>query len=341
MLNKKDLELLTVAQLKEYAKDLGITKKLTLKSEFIKEMLSVFRKNRKSRVLGKQKVINKSVKKQKSEKDVNPSGKKQIKSRKINKKPKTVVKDLDLKDANVTDVQNVADEPNQLKGLLKKYQSDIDRSITPENKITKSRKLSKNKKYQIINQLGDKGKEGTTYHVKNPKGEDYAMKTFNPNKSITNLQNEGNLLKIAGENEISPKVIEIDETNKYIIMEKCDSNLFDLLKQTNGVISEYVQDEILKIIKNLDKIGIFHGDPNPLNFMFKKGKLCIIDFGFAKKIDDNLIKNYNGEKKLNKKFMILGFMLKVKDLFKERNPDLQFSVLREHISPKDQDFFKL
>ena len=338
MLNKKDLELLTVAQLKEYAKELGITKKLILKSEFIKEMLSVFRKNRKSRVLGKQKVINKSVKNQKSEKDLKPSGKKQIKSRKINKKPKEFVKDLDSKDENVTDAEN---DSIQLKGLLKKYQSDIDRSITPENKITKSRKLSKNKKYQIINQLGDKGKEGTTYHVKNNKGEDYAMKTFNPNKSITNLQNEGNLLKIAGENEISPKVIEIDETNKYIIMEKCDSNLFDLLKQTNGVISEYVQDEILKIIKNLDKIGIFHGDPNPLNFMFKKGKLYIIDFGFAKKIDDNLIKNYNGEKKLNKKFMILGFMLKVKDLFKERNPDLQFSVLREHISHKDQDFFKL
>ena len=35
MLNKKDLELLTVAQLKEYAKELGITKKLTLKSDFM------------------------------------------------------------------------------------------------------------------------------------------------------------------------------------------------------------------------------------------------------------------------------------------------------------------
>ena len=332
MLTKNDMELLSVIQLKNYAKSLDINIGNNNKAELIKVILKVFRKNNKlkSRSLVGNKNVNKTVKERNVNNNLNQ------KSRNIKKK-KEIYKGVPPRNGNVHTVPTVSTFPN-IKHILKRTQAQ---NLSGETSPNKSRKVSKNKKYSIVSQIGNKGKEGTTYHVKNSKGHDFAMKTFRGNKSISNLKHEAELQKKAADNKLSPKVIEVDEINKYIIMDLCETNLFDLLKKTNGVITEYVQDEIVKIIKSLDKIGIFHGDPNPLNFMFRGDKLYIIDFGFAKKIDENLIKSYNGVKKLNHKFMILGFMLKVKELFKQLNPNLQFSILRDEISPKEREFFNL
>ena len=61
-------------------------------------------------------------------------------------------------------------------------------------------------------------------------------------------------------------------------------------------------------VLGLDKINIFHGDPNPANFMIKDGKLYIIDYGFAKIIDKKLYKKLRTNTP-NNKFMILGFII--------------------------------
>ena len=71
-------------------------------------------------------------------------------------------------------------------------------------------------------------------------------------------------------------------------MDKLDKNLFDILKENKGKLSLKTQKRMIEIFKKLDEIGVYHGDPNPLNFMEKDGELYIIDFGFGSKIDEKL-----------------------------------------------------
>lgn len=172
------------------------------------------------------------------------------------------------------------------------------------------------RKYNKKEILGKPGKEGIVYRVVY-RNKDYAMKTFKSVKSTVCLEKEAELLTIASKSGISPKVKEINTVFKFIVMDKIDTNLFDHLKSTKGEISNHLQTEIIRICMTLDKIKIFHGDPNPLNFMIdEKDKLFIIDYGFGKKIDDKLVKTH-GTKNINMKFMILGLILKLRGIFKQ------------------------
>ena len=98
-------------------------------------------------------------------------------------------------------------------------------------------KKEKIDKYTKIQQLGNKGKEGITYLVKTNDDLKYAMKTFKKNKSSDKLRKEARFQEIASEYNISPKIIEIDTVSKYIVMEKLDKHLFDVLKEKNGILS--------------------------------------------------------------------------------------------------------
>jgi len=62
-------------------------------------------------------------------------------------------------------------------------------------------KKEKVDKYIRHNQLGDKGKEGTTYLVTDTHGKEYAMKTFRKGKSSSRLYTEYSLQKKAGKNK--------------------------------------------------------------------------------------------------------------------------------------------
>ena len=97
-------------------------------------------------------------------------------------------------------------------------------------------------------------------------------------------------------------------------MEKMDYSLLDLIKKYKGKIPKKYQQEIINIINKLDTINIFHGDPNPCNFMFKNNKLYLIDYGFAKKIDTKLVEKH-GTKTPNKRFMIIGLLIKLKETY--------------------------
>ena len=187
-------------------------------------------------------------------------------------------------------------------------------------------KKSPDGKYTIIQQLGSSGKEGTTYLVKNKKGDEFAMKMFSKHKSVNMLLKEVVFQKQAAKHGIAPQIKETNEEHKYIVMEKLDKNLFDIVKKNKGEIPDTVQRKIVSVIKKMDGTGVFHGDPNPANFMLKGNSMYMIDYGFAKDIDDKLMKKYETEAP-NSKFMILGLILKLKEIYKDHNPNLEYKIL--------------
>lgn len=148
--------------------------------------------------------------------------------------------------------------------------------------------------------------------VQTKNGDKYAMKTFRKQKSSNMLLREANLQKMASDVGIAPNIIDIDTVSKYIVMEKLDRHLLDIIKDQNGIITKEQQKQIVSIYKNLDKVKVFHGDSNLLNFMYKGSDLYIIDFGVAKEITPNLVKNL-GTNTPNVDIMIPGIATKLKE----------------------------
>jgi tRNA A-37 threonylcarbamoyl transferase component Bud32 len=193
-------------------------------------------------------------------------------------------------------------------------------------------------KYKRMCQLGCKGKEGDVYLVKrNRSNREYAMKKFNSKKSGARIEQEAKLQKIGSQIGISPKIIEYDTDAKFIVMERLEQSLFDILKTQKTKLKIEQQKRIISIFKALDTIEVFHGDPSVLNFLVDKtGKLYIIDYGMAKKIDNALIKKH-GTKNLNMKFMVLGLLVKLKEMF----PEVQYTYLMKFVSDSDKSKFGL
>jgi tRNA A-37 threonylcarbamoyl transferase component Bud32 len=198
-------------------------------------------------------------------------------------------------------------------------------------------KKQKIDKYKKLNQLGNTGKEGTTYLVETENGTQYAMKTFKKTKSSNTLEKEAYLQQKAAEHGLSPKVIDTDTVSKYIIMEKLDTHLLDSLTKQEGILTDKQQKQIIQIFKGLDKAGVFHGDSNILNYMYKGKKLYIIDFGFAKEINPELTDKLK-TKNPNIDIMTLGFILKLKEM---KCPPESYSYLVKFIKDEDKLQFNL
>lgn len=192
-------------------------------------------------------------------------------------------------------------------------------------------------KYKKVRQIGNKGKEGITYLVTTSTGEEYAMKTFRKKKSSTTLKREVELQKQASTTGIAPEVIDIDTVSKYIVMEKMDKHLIDIMKNQEGDLTRYQQRQIIKIFQKLDRVGVFHGDSNILNYMYKGKKLYIIDFGMAKPINNSLIRNL-GTQTPNIDIMTLGLILKLKEL---KCPPTSYEHLLPYISENEKKRFQL
>lgn len=168
-------------------------------------------------------------------------------------------------------------------------------------------------KYTKFHQLGNKGKEGVTYLVKNDTGKTYAMKTFRPSKSADKLKHEYKLLRMAGKAGVAPRAIDYSKTDKYIVMEKMDQHLYDYLHHNQNKFPKKFQLRLLTIFETLDRIGIFHNDANLCNYMLKDNELYLIDYGLAKLITPSLQKKLNTPNP-NITFMLLGFVLKMRDM---------------------------
>jgi tRNA A-37 threonylcarbamoyl transferase component Bud32 len=220
----------------------------------------------------------------------------------------------------------------------KKTKKDMISDITEAFDEYKEYHCNKVLKYDKHYQLGNKGKEGTTYLVTDQKNNKFAMKTFRKTKASSTLKTEYKLQKRSSKFGISPCVYEYDTISKYIVMDILDGgHLLDILKKQKGTLLRYQQKRILFIYKQLDKAGVFHGDANLTNYMMKGKDIYIIDYGFSKPIDEKLIKKL-GTSTPNMDLMLLGFVLKLKEL---KCSSSSYKYLLPHISLENREKFQL
>ena len=221
----------------------------------------------------------------------------------------------------------------ETKRKKKEYITDIQKAFMEYEKYKKN----KIDKYKKIKQLGNKGKEGITYLVKDDKDREFAMKTFRQSKSSNTLKTEYHFQKLSASVGISPRVVEYDSVSKYIVMEKMDEHLLDVIKKQKGILNKSQQLQIIDIFKKLDSVKVFHGDSNLLNYMLKDNKIYIIDFGFSKEINPKFIKKI-GEENPNITLMLIGFILKLKEMGFDM---LCWKYLKQYVSQENIDKFKI
>jgi len=196
-------------------------------------------------------------------------------------------------------------------------------------------KYEKNKdKYKKGEKIGF-GKEGTTYIVTDKKGKEYAMKTFKKTKSSKKIMNEISLQKKVQSKKICPKIIDYNLDEKYIVMEKMDSHLLDIINKVG--LNKTRQLRLLYIFQVLDNEGVFHDDANLSNYMIKDDEIYIIDFGYAKPIDEKLIKKLATDKP-NYTLMTIGFILKLKEY---KIPKSSYRYLINSIDEKLRKLYNL
>ena len=198
---------------------------------------------------------------------------------------------------------------------MRRSKMEMIKDISKAFKEYEEYKREKIDKYERCYQLGDKGKEGTTYLVKDKSGREYAMKTFRREKSSATLKKEYLLQKNASKKGIAPRVYDYDTVSKYIVMERMDRHLYEDIKK-KGVLTKKNQERILEIFDKLDEAKVFHGDANILNYMIKGEDIYIIDFGFSKEITDELLKKLKTNRP-NYHLMTIGLILKLKELENE------------------------
>lgn len=197
------------------------------------------------------------------------------------------------------------------------------------------------KRYKVISQLGNKGKEGRTFLVEDKFKCTYAGKQFRKNKSAERLMKEIELQRKSADKGISPKIVDYSIKDKYIVMEQMDCHLFELIQHFGNRLNENFQKQIIDILKKLDRHHIFQGDPNILNYMVKDDRVYIIDFGLVEDIDDKLVKKLRTSTP-NMDLGLLGFVLKLRDIgcephcyshlitFIPRNKQIEFGLIKNN-----------
>lgn len=232
-----------------------------------------------------------------------------------------------LNDCNIGTLKKMANKM----GINSKEYKKKDLIKTIDNMFSKKPDNSRSRtKRSILTPVGS-GKEATTYESK--RGSKLtAIKQFRKTKSPVRITSEAEFQKMASEKGISPKILKYDLDAKKIEMEKLDRTLLDILKSSNGRISQKYQKRIIEIFRILDELEIFHADPNVLNFMEKDKQLYIIDFGFAKKITSRLAKKH-GTKNLNMEYMTTGLYIKLKELC----PNGNFDIIKDAV-PETKKF---
>jgi tRNA A-37 threonylcarbamoyl transferase component Bud32 len=180
--------------------------------------------------------------------------------------------------------------------------------------------------YVFVCKLGMTGRDGNVSCVKHKNRRQYAKKQFRKNRDTNAIKREATFQQQASNAGLSPTVKEFNLNSKYIIMDVVDGeSLYARMKKKKGKLSVKQQKELLTIFGKLDTLGIFHKDPNPLNFLFNNDdKLYIIDFGFAEKIN----KKRHGDAP-NMDQMTLGLLIKFKTLF----PGVSYNTMRKKLKP--------
>lgn len=243
-----------------------------------------------------------------------------------------------LKSYSIGELRKLAEKMDLVTDLPKKKLIEEIKIALDKYEEYKKEKLDK---YLREQQLGKKGKEGTTFLVTNTENKkQYAMKTFRKTKSSNRLMKEYELQKKAAKIGVAPKVYDYDIVSKYIVMERMDRHLFEQLldgdvKGENSesisrdnkenkynfpdfTLSKKQQERILEIFNKLDKAGVYHNDANLTNYMIKNNKIYLIDYGLSKEITKKLCKSLNTDRP-NYTFMSIGFVLKLKKFNVNKN----------------------
>ena len=215
--------------------------------------------------------------------------------------------------------------------------NELIRNISHAFKEYEEYKEDKVDKYTIKKQLGAKGKEGTTYLVTTKSGKEYAMKTFRKRKSSTTLKKEAKLQSKASKYNICPRVIDVDVVSKYIVMDRLDGHLLDLIDKQHRILKTSQQKQIIEIYKLLDEAKVFHGDVNLMNYMLLGKTIYLIDFGMAKPINKSLITKL-GTSTPNLNIMTLGIILKLKEY--DCDPS-SYEYLKTYLSKEQKMQFQI
>jgi tRNA A-37 threonylcarbamoyl transferase component Bud32 len=235
---------------------------------------------------------------------------------------------------NLSDLRDIATELD-IKTTGKKLE-DVAKEISGHLDSYEAYRSSK-VKYKIYEKLGDSGKEGTTFLVKTRNGTEYAMKCFRNRKSISTLQREAILQSQAAKYDISPVIVDVDYASRSIIMEKMDCHLYDKIQKQRGELNTTQQKDIMRIFRGLDDAGVFQGDSNIMNYMYRDKKMYIIDFGMAKEITPQLKAKLKTDTP-NMCLMLLAFVVKLKDM--GCSPS-SYKYLIEYISKENREKYSL
>lgn len=267
----------------------------------------------------------------------------------LNKEDKPVIKDNN--DLTLVELKKLCSDQN-LKGYSRMKKADLITLLQSScNPSITQRKTAEEKKEGVkpthgpiepafllkkktgcssfikVAQLGVPGKEGTVFLVLDTNGNKYAMKTFRKRKSGKTLEKEAYYQYLASKRGISPRIIEYNQEEKYIVMDVLDKTLTELLKEQKGELTRDQQEQIINLYIHLDDIGVMINDGNPLNIMEKKGRLYFIDYGFAKFTDH---KDFAKYKHPNYQLMPLGLLMWMRD---KKTPTKQWTYIREQIDP--------
>lgn len=238
---------------------------------------------------------------------------------------------MDFRKLSQLSHDQLVDIARSLEQSISGSRKSLERRISEDFKLYENYLADHNRKYRRISRLGNEGKEGVTYLVSaEASGDEYAMKVFRRHKSASTLRKEADLQEQAAQYGAAPYVIEVDTVMKTIVMDKMDRHFIEVLYRQNGVLSESQQKAVIKLFKRLDEAGVFHGDSNILNYMFKGKRLYLIDYGMSKPIDNPLIKKLKTSTP-NMDLMSLAFILKMKEL---GIPSSSCRVIAEEVSRK-------
>lgn len=155
-------------------------------------------------------------------------------------------------------------------------------------------------------QLGLDGKEGKTFEAKTGKRFSgnvlglnvsvsarsvVAVKTFKPKKSVNRILKEAQLQQKCASVAVSPSVLGVSESERYIVMTKMDS--LPVETYMGQEMPDDLQYAICGLMGLMDEAKVLHNDMNARNVMVDiRGRPWIIDFGLSKSITKAVTKKH-------------------------------------------------
>ena len=187
--------------------------------------------------------------------------------------------------------------------------------------------LAKMTRAQISNKnrSGKDGKDGQTFIATGPSGREYAIKMFKSKKSTAVINKEYNFQDEAASKGVAPAVYAKNTTQKYIIMQKMKETIVDYKRRKVGddwwEMPRSLQAQLYALCVRLDAAQVVQNDGNPLNLMLDdSGRLYIIDYGLATKIDRKMLNKRGPQPNVN--LTLWDFQRRMKH-YKIRSPLLK------------------